>query len=328
MEAKGIVAGESALAWWRHLRMVCSGPLDRHVYLKDRTKSARLLLARHAKPRIDAGHPVPSGCCCPISLIACGDEARLKNGSAVTSRCSLLPDRSVVECEEGFFVLSPEMCFVHMAGRLSIVDTVLLGFELCGTYVACPGLSACYGRSPICSKASLLEFARRAKGVPGRRRAMRALSYVLDGSASPMETIFAMMLCLPYRMGGFGLPEPELNYGIRVQKAFPKPRQTRVRYADLCWPDLHLICEYDSDEFHPEERRGYDAMRRNDLRLSGYTVVEVGKDSVCRYDRFVALARTLAGALGKRLRLPADFDCRHVHLRVCLFGRKRNPLLL
>ena len=98
---------------------------------------------------------------------------------AVTSRRSSLCDGSVVECEQGFLVLSPEMCFVGMAARLSLIEAVVLGFELCGTYAVRPDDATCYGRPPLCRKEKLVEFARKAKGAAGRQKALRT------GSAIP-----------------------------------------------------------------------------------------------------------------------------------------------
>lgn len=327
-ETKGILAAESALAWWRYLRIAGEGPVDRGGFLRDRTATARSLLQCHAKPQVSRDDPIPSGCEYPLRLISCGDEGRMKSSAALTSRCSALCDRSVVDCEQGFLVLAPEMCFVSMAACLSLVETIVLGYEFCGTYVVRPGGETCYGKAPLCKKEKLVDFARKAEGAAGRRKALRALSFVSEGSASPMETVFVMMLCLPYRLGGFGFPTPELNYSIRTQNVLARKKAQRVRFADLCWPESRLICEYDSDEFHPDEKRGYDAARRNELRLAGYVVVEVDKSSVWLHDRFRALALSLARALGRRLRPPAGFDRAHVDLRLCLLGRRRNPLLL
>jgi very-short-patch-repair endonuclease len=49
-----------------------------------------------------------------------------------------------------------------------------------------------------------------------------------------------------------------------------------VARADLAYPDLHLVIEYDSDQWHHgTARRHRDAARRNRLRSLGWTVIEV-----------------------------------------------------
>ncbi len=88
------------------------------------------------------------------------------------------------------------------------------------------------------------------------------------------------------------------------------------------------MCEYDSDEFHPDERRPYDLRRRNELREAGYTVLEVDKAHVMSAVGFRDFSKRLASLHGKRCCLPQNFDASYVALRAQLFGSKRNSLLV
>mgnify|MGYP007055184147 FL=1 len=51
----------------------------------------------------------------------------------------------------------------------------------------------------------LRAFTENVGPVHGRKKAARALQYVMGDSASPRETALAMLLCLPYRLGGYGI---------------------------------------------------------------------------------------------------------------------------
>ena len=92
---------------------------------------------------------------------------------------------------------APEFCFLQMAGCLSLVQLIQLGFELCGTYALVgerPGGSPC---RPVDDEGQASCFCRAVIRARGCKKAARAVRYVQDGAASPMETMLAMMLCLP-----------------------------------------------------------------------------------------------------------------------------------
>ena len=60
----------------------------------------------------------------------------------------------------------------------------------------------------------LTAYANSLDKTHGKRKAIKALRYVANGSASSRETILTMLLTLPYRMGGYGLKQPLLNHRI------------------------------------------------------------------------------------------------------------------
>ena len=57
---------------------------------------------------------------------------------------------------------------------------------------------------PLTSKADIAAFLELVCGMRGCEKARRALDYVLEDSASPTETVSAMLLSLPYRLGASG----------------------------------------------------------------------------------------------------------------------------
>ena len=216
---------------------------------------------------------------------------------------------------------TPEFCFLQMANRLSLARLIMLGYELCGTYVLVDKGPAPRRDAPLTTVAKLRTFVEGASNARGRKKALRALRYVLDRSASPMESALAMLLCLPYGLGGYGLPEPRLNYRVDVPPSFRAMADRKHCACDQCWPESKLAAEYDSELHHADpERRESDARRRSTLITLGFTVVTVSKGQVMDSGAFNRLAHQLAKRLGKRLRyVDPGFTRAHLELRAELF---------
>lgn len=190
------------------------------------------------------------------------------------------PERGFLKAARGIYFSNPEYCFLQMADMLPLAKLIELGFELCGTYVRDerPGGVTSYGVAPITSPLRLSNFLKANAGRSQVRIARRALHNVQGGSNSPMETILAMLLCLPRSMGGYGLPSPRLNEKVLVK--LPNGR-TAERYCDLYWRKLRLAFEYDSDEYHQAgEKWQRDSNRRAELGAEDVEVVSVARSQV------------------------------------------------
>jgi len=238
-----------------------------------------------------------------------------------------------LDAGNGLFVSSPELCFIQMARELSLIKLIELGFELCGSY-SLPVLSAGVAESgdlgnalkkhpPLTNHRKLTAFTARNRGERGAGRAARALRYIADGSASPMETILVMLLTLPYKLGGYCLPMPEMNARIRPAKSAKKSASKSYYSCDLFWPDLNVAAEYDSDAHHTgAERIASDSKRRNTLASIGIVVITVTKQQIKSVVETEKAASLLASNMGKRLRNnenPKFLGARH-ELRRLLFS--------
>ena len=94
-----------------------------------------------------------------------------------------------------------------------------------------------------------------------------------------METKLTLLLCLPFKLGGYGLPYPELNYPL-YDTQFKKPKKELYR-CDLCWPKLKLAIEYDSHQFHATNNKlALDSRRRIAIEQYGLHVISVTKQQV------------------------------------------------
>ncbi|MDR2715214.1 MAG: hypothetical protein LBB46_00510 [Coriobacteriaceae bacterium] len=229
----------------------------------------------------------------------------------------------------GPIVSSPEFCFLQMAGKLSLIELISLGYELCGTYsMPVPSVQELpawgfYSREPLTSTKKLGAFVDNMSGVKGVQKAKRALRYLQDGSASPMETNLTILLTLPYKLGGYGFPLPKLNSRIVPVKS-AKQTAGKIFYScDLFWPDYDLAVEYDSDFFHTgSERIAEDSKRRNTLSSIGVLVITVTNRQIRSTTEFEKAAKLIAGNMDRRLLYKnPGFATAHRELRSQLFLR-------
>lgn len=237
-----------------------------------------------------------------------------------------LPKGSVLDTQNGFCVCSPEVCFLQMASILSLVELIQLGFELCGTYdLSSDDVRECPSLTSVSKLTACIE---KIPNVNGRKKALRALRYIAENSASPMETSLVMLQCLPYRFGGYGMEMPLLNFRIDVTGQARRFTSRSYFKADLYWPAFKLIAEYDSDKYHKEARRkASDSERRNALEAMGYTVVSITLDLVDNRASMARVANVLAKHTGRRLTyVEPEFTVACIKLRSVLFSGERYGL--
>jgi len=200
-----------------------------------------------------------------------------------------------------------------MASELPRVKLIELGIELCGTY-SLPGDAidtvletaekTLYNLPPLTDRKKMSAFLAHMKGGRGQRQALWALKYIVDKSASPMETILVMLLALPYKHGGYGLPMPELNRRIDLGKLVKKSSSKEFLRCDLYWEDAGLIVEYDSDLYHSGPKQiAEDAKRRNALTSTGVRIITVTNQQIHNAIEFDKVARLISANMGRRLNI-------------------------
>ena len=314
-----LIGYESALAYWRTV-----GPefLSDYEARRAATRHARRSIARSEKPSLSGGNRRPAGCSLPVQAIVGSSVARTRAPAIESHTWADLPEKSFVDAGEGFLISTPEFCFLQMAGRLSLARLIQLGFELCGTYALVEDGPARRREAPLTTVAKLAAFVDTATNARGRKKAQRAIRYVKDKSASPMETILAMLLCLPNNYGGYALPNPLLNHRVDVPPSHRKLADRAYCACDLCWPEAMLAVEYDSQLYHVDpQRQESDARRRSTLIALGFTVVTVSRAQVMDGRSLNRLAHQLAKIVGKRLRYrDPQFTHAHRELRDELFA--------
>lgn len=248
-------------------------------------------------------------------------ETRTSTTNIATHTWAALPDNSLIDAGQGFFVSTPEFCFLQMANQMTLAQLIQLGMELCGTYAQVDDGPAISRDAPLTTIAKLKAFVEAASNARGRAKAQRAIRYLLPGSASPMETVLAMLLSLPYGLGGYGLEKPKLNYRVDVPPSMRVLADRGYCLCDACWPDAKLALEYDSELHHTGlDNQSSDARRRSTLIARGFTVITVFPGHITDSGTFNRLARQVAKLTGKRLRYrDPEFTRKHLELREQLF---------
>ncbi|NMA18848.1 MAG: hypothetical protein GX939_08935 [Clostridiaceae bacterium] len=183
------------------------------------------------------------------------------------------------------------LVFLQMANEYSIHKLIFLGLQIC---------SYQQSQRPLCSKKELASCAKELCGHRGRRKALRALRYIEEGSRSPMESYLYMFLRLPNALGGCGITTLQFNTRITTKKT------GKLYYADLYVPSHKLIIEYDSRDFHNNEKSfSRDKIRATSLSAEGYQVVSVCFEQLAKIHHFETLALDIASRVGKKIRIRA-----------------------
>lgn len=188
-----------------------------------------------------------------------------------------------------------------IAARVGIARTAM---EFVGTYrLGVGGAHTTYDRPALTRVDAIRAF---AQGIPasctyrhtGAFTTLRdVLPWVLEGSASPMETDLALMLTLPRDCGGCGMPKPQLN-------AVPKDARALGHRVDMLWEDQRVVVEYESNEFHAgkgAQKVDADITRANGLRARGYTVLEITPGLLLDKVKYNGFVESLGRLLGMSL---------------------------
>jgi len=246
---------------------------------------------------------------------------RFTNCGKKVHSCELVLPEGAVVPRDGKMVASPELLFLELANKLNIHRLILLGLQLCSHP---PGIPS----GAVTTKRKLSAFLAKASGHVGYRKALRAVKYIENGSASVMESLAFMILTLPHALGGYGLKNAVFNYEIPLKgEARTRLGQNRC-FADFYYKQAKLAVEYESFSFHssPSEQ-GKDAIRSAALERQGIKMMHLS--TIQLYDREACkdFAKNLAARLNKRIRIRTKrFDEMHDQLRNLLPDRKTVPV--
>ena len=317
---KVFVSHSSALEYWRRFRSLNGATAPIRSSSQQSVFYGGVRAAREAVVAVDDACGLLGR---PLHLFVRARQSHRSFSFLVFHACSKeLPRKAFVRVAGDVYVSSPELCFLQAASFLSFVELVMLGYELCGKYVLpeddARGFCGC-GQC-FTSSARLASFAERAVGIEGRSCALRALKYVEDGSASPMETALAALLRIPRAEGGYGLPFVSMNRRVDVGREGRKVSSSNFYVCDLFWASARLAVEYDSDTHHAHSQGiARDSKRRNALESMGIKVVSVTRAQLLDQREMDRVARILRKHLGVRINIPNyDYQGRQRRLRSVL----------
>lgn len=241
----------------------------------------------------------------PVSiLVSCKANMRKSQNLSPRIWSGKHPSRSFYKIAQDLYISTPEATFLQLGKESSLIQLITIGYELCGSYgLSAQSDSGFLRREPRSNPQLIERYLEKCDGIHGVKAAKRASSYIAKGSASPMESLLSMLLCLPPSLGGFGLPRPELNFPIETNEG-----GIVMRRCDLYWPDQRFALEYDSDTFHSDASKLHlDSSRRSTLEKAGVHVVSVTKNEVFDRGQLFNLATIVSKRLEKRLS-PTPFN--------------------
>lgn len=245
---------------------------------------------------------------------------RTQKKNHIIHLCEVPLPAGSVKLINGKMIASPELLFLQLASKLEICRLILLGLQLCSHPPGNPS-------DAITTKQKLKTFLRKVSGYHGHKKAVRAVKYIEDGSASIMESMAYMILALPHAMGGYGLNGSVFNYEIKLKDEAGKRLGQKRCFADLYYKQAKLAVEYESFAFHtsPSEQ-GKDMMRAATLDRQGVEVMRLSTIQLYNKNACKDFAFNLASRLGKRIQIRTKkFGERHLLLRALLPAENLSP---
>lgn len=212
-----------------------------------------------------------------------------------------LPNGALCELSGDNTVTSPELTFVQMASRLSLVEAIEVGDYLCSTFsIEDAGRDYAGEREQLTSVESLRDFIDALPpGSHGIRKARAALEHVVDGLASPMEVFLGMSLGLPADLGGRGPFLLHANQVIDIDAHIQRLLGARYLKGDLYLPEFNADVEFDSYRYHTGSYRlDHTQARRNALEAMGIKTISATYGQVKTlelFDEFVWMLRQRLG---------------------------------
>lgn len=215
-----------------------------------------------------------------------------------------LPSSSLVRLDKSLYTTNAPLTFAQMANELTYAQLIELGYHLCGAYrYATQERPTTFNATPLTCVGELRSYLSANQQLSGSAKAMRALSYVADGSASPRETKAAILLSLPPFHGGYGLGVPQMNKEVKASEGARRISGRRSLRCDMYWEGAKVDLEYQSKRFHQgEASRLSDSRRANALVAMGYTVIGMTNDELDSLTATDIIADSIRKALGLRSR--------------------------
>ncbi len=248
-----------------------------------------------------------------IDITVSAANIRCREKGYISHTCTLPLPRGSVLKRHGLHIASPELLFLELARELDIHHLIFLGLQMCSHPPGKPSKA-------ITSKRKLSSFIEKVSGHNGLPKAERAVKYIMDGSASIMESITFMILTLPNALGGYGLKGACFNYKILLKHETNRPHNQRYRFLDLYYPKSKQSVEYDSFKHHNSpQAQAKDLIREIELERNKVDVLRFSTYQLYNESECEKFALNLASRLGKRIRISsAKFFEAHKTIRSLL----------
>lgn len=219
---------------------------------------------------------------------------------------SKLPSRSLIKLRSGVVITSPWYELVRHATSMSMVEISIQIMTLTSIFKLNPLSPDGFDEStPIISWFDLEQYVSDAKGMPGIKRVREAMGWSRPNARSPREIDLTLMLCMPYRHGGCGLPVPELNHEVQPGGIAATMLEKQTCFIDLFWRSLvnnEYACgvEYLGKDRHKDI--GEDLTRVYAMRLLKIDLLLVADEQFSDALQMLMIAQDIAKSIGFRPR--------------------------
>ena len=241
----------------------------------------------------------------PIDLLVFDNAVRRRSYShQAYSWGGAVPEGSFYELKTGVYVSSPEFMFMRAATLLSTEQLIAFGDELCGLYSFDETQKRGFRKRevPLVTKESISRFLDKAAGCMGKKKAAQALKYVVERSASPMETFDVMTMCLPYKLGGYRIPQLAMNAQVPLTSRAARIARRKNCYLDMGDVEKRVDIEHHGRLDHSsDEDKESDRDRVNGLKEMGFEVIELTSHEVGDLFVYECIIERIAKLLGKKL---------------------------
>lgn len=251
----------------------------------------------------------------PLCVLVPDAKSRTQSRLVRSTICStVLPQGSFLTAElndeDGILAIqSPAYSYASLAhildaacrkGKLTYLEAraILLsyGYELCGTYArdAKHPLSAdChYKLEPAATPEELANWCatRSGRACKGIELARKCAAEVLAKSASPAETIHAIVFTSAPELGGLGMSDILMNHSLNLDSRGSELVHRIPLTPDLTFPQLSLVLEHQGGNHDEVQRYREDASRTQDYAALGQRVLMTSANdfvSPQAYDSFL-----------------------------------------
>lgn len=257
-----------------------------------------------------------------IHLLHAG--ARGKEVGGVHRHCwhHAIPSRAFVQISADVYVSTPEFCLLQLAGRLGIPQLVIAGTRLMSAF-RIEGADL-VERPALCNRDSVRELLGELPSAYGCRKLAKALRWMSENAASPIEEDGAILLALPRSHGGYGLGPFSVNHRIPThgtdQLLLDRPDRSFFS-IDFYWHQSRMGLEY-FGHWHRDERQARrDQLRLNSLKSLGYRMLVCEYADLSKADECEVLVSQIRSILGREDTRPSEGELlRRRELRAMLFG--------
>ncbi len=255
-----------AHAWPNGSDLLSSAP-----HAKDLEHARHYLLALGLREFEPGGQPIDL-------LVFRTHNRRALPGCSAHLNQSTDTNENILYLEDGLCIVSIELCALQAATEMDFPELVEYYFELCSAYtLPIEGSGEYRERAPLTSVQALTKYFKNAQNAHGAKYARRAIAYVRDGSRSPLETAFAMTICLPRPKGGLNVRGFDVDHHVAVTPAARQLTRRRFFYFDAYLPRSKTDLEYNGFYHDAAEVQAIDEERKNALSTMGYGVISINR---------------------------------------------------